>query len=477
MSTQRGLQMAIVNCVLRASIDSCGMTRGLLPILLVWISATQVQAHASEGGFILLLPTRVFIIGGVLSVLATVLLVFLLPQRAVQGLFRPFKLRAVALRISAEGISCLSFALLLGLIVAGFLGSHDPNGNALPLVIWTLFWVLLFVLQGLFGDLWRGLNPWSGPLALLTRAGLRPSFVFPAWTGHWIAWICFLGFAAVLLAHPAPKDPDRLSLMVSTYWAFHFIGAVLFGPVWLERAEGLSVALNCYARVAITLRETSTRAFGWPGFRVLRGPAPGTSLAVFMITLLAVGSFDGLNETFWWLAKIGVNPLAFPGRSGLVVQTLVGLLICLALLIAVFWAVIWFGLRLAGIAGRTHEMFRAQAPALLPIALGYHLAHYASAFYIEIQYVAKFFCDQTELCKVVVTAGFFNSLYTVRIIWLSQAGAVVLGHICAIALSHVISVRLMRDHRAAWLSHLPLSALMVLYTLFGLWLLATPRGI
>ena len=51
--------------------------------------------------------------------------------------------------------------------------------------------------------------------------------------------------------------------------------------------------------------------FGW------RSLAEKTSLseAVFLLTVLACGSFDGLNETFWWLAQLGVNPLAFPGRQ------------------------------------------------------------------------------------------------------------------------------------------------------------------
>ena len=65
---------------------------------------------------------------------------------------------------------------------------------------------------------------------------------------------------------------------------------------------------------------------------------------------------------------------------------------------------------------------------------------------------------------------------TVRAIFLTQAGAVVAGHMLAIILSHAIAVREFGSARRAVLSQAPLAVFMVLYTFFGLWLLAAPRG-
>ena len=76
-----------------------------------------------------------------------------------------------------------------------------------------------------------------------------------------------------------------------------------------------------------------------------------------------------------------------------------------------------------------------------------------------------------------VTTGFFNTTDTVRMIFLAQAGAIVLGHAIAIALSHALAVRLFGQPRKAALSQAPLALFMVGYTLFGLWLLASPRGV
>ncbi|MEM1401558.1 MAG: hypothetical protein AAGF58_16840, partial [Pseudomonadota bacterium] len=72
--------------------------------------------------------------------------------------------------------------------------------------------------------------------------------------------------------------------------------------------------------------------------------------------------------------------------------------------------------------------------------------------------------------------SFFNTQATVQTIWLTQAGAVVLGHIMSVLVGHAIAERLLGDARRAAISQLPLSVFMIAYTLFGLWLLASPRG-
>jgi hypothetical protein len=75
-----------------------------------------------------------------------------------------------------------------------------------------------------------------------------------------------------------------------------------------------------------------------------------------------------------------------------------------------------------------------------------------------------------------VTTGFLNTLDSVRIIWLTQAGAVVGGHVLSIVVAHAIAVDLFKSNRKAVLSQIPIAAFMVFYTFFGLWLLASPRG-
>ena len=63
-----------------------------------------------------------------------------------------------------------------------------------------------------------------------------------------------------------------------------------------------------------------------------------------------------------------------------------------------------------------------------------------------------------------------------RAIWLAQAGAVVAGHVIALMLAHGIALRHGQSPWRAALGQAPLALFMVGYTVFGLWLLATPRG-
>ena len=133
-------------------------------------------------------------------------------------------------------------------------------------------------------------------------------------------------------------------------------------------------------------------------------------------------------------------------------------------------------LRLAGGASFT-QCFRTFAPSILPIAAGYHVAHYLASFLVDIQYVQSLTSTILGGSELHVTTGFFNTLATVRVIWLTQAGAVIIGHVLAILVAHALALRLHGDHRRAMLSQLPLALCMVAYTLYGLWLLASPRGV
>ena len=63
-----------------------------------------------------------------------------------------------------------------------------------------------------------------------------------------------------------------------------------------------------------------------------------------------------------------------------------------------------------------------------------------------------------------------------RVIFLTQAGAVVIGHVLAILVAHAMALRLYGENRPALLSQIPLAGFMILYTFLGLWLLAAPKG-
>jgi hypothetical protein len=438
--------------------------------------ALPARAHVSEQGIVLLLPTGFYTVGGVLAVALTVLALFAVPGAVVR---RSFAWRALPERSFETGrmVTSLCSLVILGFMIwLGLTGSRDPLSNLMPLMFWTVGWVALVSLSGVFGNLWLWLNPWTGLYRLIgspAPLGRLPNF------GLWPALVLLLGFWAFVLADIAPDDPTRLARFVAMYWAVTFAGLVVFGPRWLQSCELGHAIFAAYGALAPW---HWGKGVGGPGWQIVTRHWP-TGAGVFAIAMLGAGSFDGINETFWWLGQIGVNPLEFPGRSAVVVPTLLGLLGMVAALIVVFALTVQMGIAIAGSDVAFGRAFGVLALSLLPIALVYHAAHYLTSFLVSIQYTVAAVSDPFArgddwlgIEPFRVTTGFFNTVATVQLIWFSQAGLVVLGHVWSVLLAHRLALDLFGAERRAALATLPLSVFMIGYTWLGLWLLAAPRG-
>lgn len=434
-----------------------------LVTLLVLGAPLVALAHVSEKALVLLLPTDVFSMVGTGVVALTFIALAFFPAHLLAKSPQPVSSKPQSK--PAAVTSAFSTLTLLALIALGLWGPRDPLTNLLPLAIWTCLWMLLPLVQALIGDLWRFINPWQGALHLSRRNTTKTGL--PNWISYWLTLPQFIAAALFSLVYIAPDDPEILARVALTYWAIHMVLALIFGERWLRRAEPLTVFF--------TLLATSFRNYATTS-------AP-LALGLLSIIALATGSFDSLNETFWWLSQININPLEFPGRSGVMAQNSGGYLLSLPLLCAVFFACHATGLMLVG---QTRTIWREFAPfaiILLPIFTGYHFAHFLTAIYVNTQYLVVALSDPlqngTNLLgydKTNVTTGLFNTLSGVRVVWLLQAGAIVVGHMASIYLAHMRALHLLADPRKAAISQLPLAAFMVAYTLFGLWLLASPTA-
>ncbi|MFP1632588.1 hypothetical protein ACLB6G_12685 [Zhengella sp. ZM62] len=454
--------------------------RGAGASIFLLSGASPALAHVSEGGLVLLLPTGIYIASGVTVVVVTILAMLALPRSLTARLFSSLRLPLPGLDGLRHASQVGALVLLLALIAAGFLGTRDPLENPLPLAVWTVWWIVLLFLQALTGDIWRWLNPFAAMAWLLERAGRTTALVpLPEAAGTLPAIVLYLAFGCFYLADIAPDDPDRLAAILSGYLGFTLAAMVLFGPRdWLARGEFVTVIMGLMAWVGPIARHDGGWRIGLWGHAIAKGKPLTASLALLVLMMMATGSFDGINETFAWLAFIGVNPLEFPGRSAVWLQTVLGLLATMLAFAAIFAAAIWTGLKLAGEPGRFGETFCRQAGAILPIAAGYHLAHYLTVLLVNGQYVLEVlthaFHEHGEQNEI--TTGFLNTTESVRILFLTQAGGVVAGHVIAICAAHAIALSMFASNRKALLSQVPLVAVMIVFTLFGLWLLAAPRG-
>jgi hypothetical protein len=345
----------------------------------------------------------------------------------------------------------------------------------------------VFVIQGLVFDIWRLINPWTGMARALS---LESSALFnlPKRMGYWPAVLFFFFFQLFLLADIAPSDPDRLATFVLGYWLFTFGGIVLFGAdQWLNRVECFTVMFRLIGSLRVLQTENEYR-MGVPGWSSIATAPLDASRAVLCLMILISGSFDGLHETFWWLGKIGINPLEFPGRSAVVWSSSLGLLCANILGVSIYGSAIWVGLVLVREFGnvkniRFMDAFNTFAVTILPIALGYHFAHYFISFIVQVQYLAATIADPLAkgwnlfgLGRLTVTVGFLKSMESVRQILLTIVFVIISSHVLSVIMAHRLAARFCDTRWGLILIQCGLSLLMIIYTIFGLWLLSTPRG-
>lgn len=467
------------------------MTRSFLVAccLALVLAGGPALAHASGQSLALLLPTTLYTAAGTAIVVLSALATVVFPRLAAENLFQPGKPKKHGIPAGAETLSSLACAcVFLALVFLGFRGSQDPLGNLLPLTVWTAWWICAPLLCVIFGAVWRFINPWSGPCWLISKAFGRPAILRVSLPrARWPAAVIFVVFSMFLLADPAPDAPRRLAAVAFGYWLFSLVGMALFGArAWAIRFECFTVAFGLFASLSSFCWGRRILRAGFPGWQVVHRRNFSVSAGLMAVAMLGAGSFDGLNETFFWLDLIGVNPLEYPGRSAVIGRVTAGLAASALLLALAFAAAIALGRFLAGGDPSPRPdfpvYFARMALTILPIAAAYHFAHYLTALLVNSQHLLVALSDPFSsgkdylgLGEHFVTTGFFKTIWSVRVIWLSQAAAVVAGHVLSILLAHGVAMKIYGNARQAIASQLPLMAFMIAYTLFGLWLLASPK--
>lgn len=446
-------------------------------------------AHASERGHVLLLPTGHYLVGGAIAVAASFLVLAILPPKLLEFLAAQ-RLVLFAIGKDLRALASLSaFVVFAVLVAAGLSGSRDPLSNPLPLTIWTLLWVGVTLVQGVFGNLWLWINPWYGPWRLL--AALFPAMkhrTMPDRLGYWPAVLLFLAFAWFELIDPAPDDPARLAWAAGLYWLASLGLMIAFGyNDWSRRGEFLSVFFRMISRFAVTDtvpgKGRIRLSLCWPGAKLWNAsPLPASGIAFLLLTLSSV-SFDGLSKTFFWLGLIGINPLEFPGRSAVMTVNTLGLMLTFAALSCAYLATVRLGERLAASGKSLADVAGLMVWSIVPIALVYHFSHYLTALLVDGQYALVALSDPFSrgwnllgTGGFQVEAGIVAGHQSAWALWNAQAAAITAGHVLAVLIAHALAFRLHADARRATISQLPLTLLMIFYTVFGLWLLATPTA-
>ncbi len=444
-------------------------------------------AHVSERALILLLPTEFYIPAGIAVLILTILIAYLTPVSFITSLFLSYKFKVnIHNYISVKAIedlkiliSCISLLFLITLIIFGYIGSRDPLANPLSLFIWSVWFMVMPVIQIIFGNVWAFLNPWYGfgrlffKNKILFKLDQNYSLVFSS--------VGFLLFSLFMLVDIAPDDPDRLANIVTIYLLVNFIFMKIFGVDWLKNGECFTSFYRLLSKLSWIWIKEGKIYVGFFGSQLKDINTFPPMSVLFLSIILATLSFDGLNETFLWFKIINVNPLEFYGRSSVVIENSSGLIFFAILLFLIFSITIFLGHKFINEKVTFKNIIGINSIALLPIALAYHIAHYLTSFLVNIQYSYKVASDPLNngmdllnLGDFNVTTSFFNTIETVKLIWFIQAAAIVIGHVIAVLLAHSICEGYLKTKSSILISQFPISIFMIGYTFLGLWILSTP---
>lgn len=370
------------------------------------------------------------------------------------------------------------FLIFAAMILAGSHGDRDPMHNLMTLGFWVSLWILVPLLSLLLGDVWALVSPWLLPLRLLGRRFRREGGFGLARFGALPACLAFAGFSWFQMVSLSPDDPAVLATLALGYFAVILLIALFEGQDWLKRGEFLTLFFGLIARLSPFWIESEGGRLrvhlAWPGARLLKSGPLLPSEILFVTMVLAALTFDGVKETFWWQGMIGENPLEPTGRSAVVLANSLGLLGTWIATMLTLWLA-WRAM--AKIAGGAVEA-GPLALSFLAIAAGYHLSHYLVMLLTGGQYLLEVVNDPLHrgwsllgLPEHFVSYGFLSTATGMTTIYALQFAWVLGAHLLALFLSLRLAGR-----GVSAAAHLPMTLLMVVYTLLGLWLLSTARS-
>ena len=377
---------------------------------------------------------------------------------------------------------------LFGLVWASALfGDTDPFRNLAPTWIYVIFWLGMPVLSVVLGNVWRALSPWRAIadafVWIRERSGgeARPLAEYPERLGRWPAAVALFAFVALELAYSDPASPRALAFAIALYTYVALFGMAAFGrETWERSGEAFAVLFGLLALLAPLHVVDGRIRLRWPltglagaepdagDGRLRRGDARLRPLRRVQPDDDLAGPHGGCRgavprePTRARRAPRDARERRRAARGGAARR----------------------GSRTRGACALSRASVNAPRSlvpdfvrSLLPIAFVYVVAHYVSLFLIQGQFAIPLLSDPLGRGWDL----FGTARRRARPVGdpspnvrrgTSRYGALAVGHVAGLAVAHDRAVTIFPDKRNALVSQLPFLALMVLYTLGGLWVLS-----
>ncbi|QES58737.1 hypothetical protein DEJ51_06670 [Streptomyces venezuelae] len=360
---------------------------------------------------------------------------------------------AAATRTTLQGLGLTAaVAVLLHLL----LGPDDPAHNPAPGAVYVLLWVGLVPASLLLGPVWRLLNPLRTLHRLLRRVlpGRGPGHPLPARLGQWPAAAGLFAFTWLELVAPDPASTTTLLVAITVYATAQLLLAARFGERWFDDGDAFEAYSGLFARLSPLGRRSDGRLVLRNPFHGLDATPERPGLVATVCVLLGSTAYDGFSDNPSWINALQTSPL------GRIPTATIGLLGSIAL-VTTLYCLCAAATRL--VSGPHPGPLTAFAHSLVPIALGYLIAHYFSLLVVEGPRTVSMALGTDNAPEPVPPLG-PGGLAALQVV------AVVTGHVLGVVAAHDRSVRLFPPAKAV-AGQLPLLALMITYTVGGLSLL------
>lgn len=360
----------------------------------------------------------------------------------------------------------LMVLLILATIFIGYAGPRSPRESIVPNIIWVIWNIGFVYFVMVFGNMWPSIHPaalrfWNG------KKRWHP------YIGVWPAVVLFLFYRWIENISDHTENPRALATFIIAYLIVTAIGMHRFGTkTWLHNADPFGVFFRLIGLSAPFQKSKNSQciAIHVPGAGLLKTKAVHFSETCFVMAMLGTIAFDGLKGTELWAGMFSPTPFAQTIGMAAVIIIMLVVYICACVLSELF----------SGREGRHPLPFLEYAFALLPIAIGYEIAHYIYFFLAESQTFLVLMSDPMGTGSNI----FGTALNTVRYdffspetLWNIQIMVIVLGHVFSVFIAHIIALHIYGNRFMALRSQLPILLLMIAYTVFSLWTITLPTVI
>jgi len=474
-----------------------GLRLGPWPLSVALVGTASAHAGSLGGATTTAtVPTWLTVLTGGIVVGATFLFTTLLTDHdAMRGVNwwrvvvpTPASARRAAVRLT----QIVSVAVLALVLVIGLVGPTTSTQNFALLFVWAGWWAGYTMTTYLVGNTWPALDPWraiagglrwvvvtllgagtsrrgdersaDGGVVTGRRFGLSSATVPERW-GVWPAVAGLLALVYLEVVSPIGTNSRALAMVVLAYSVVTVAGALVYGRAWFDRVDPVSRVFATYGRVAPVQRDESGISLRLPGTAATEEILPDRpGETEFVVALLWVTTYDGLVSTPLWSRLL--TPIAQAGVPAVLVYVFV-----LLAGFGVFLGVYRLASRRIRERADTYvtvdEIERWFAPALVPIAAGYHVAHFLG-----------YFLTLAPALGAVAAAPFAppNTVVLVLPDWFGtvKLACVLLGHVLAVWVAHSLAFELFPGVLAAIRSQVPSVVVMVFYTMVSLWVITQP---